>query len=65
MAVAEDLVSNRLSRHFQSGFRPGFGTEMTLIILMDDLWWEQDDSTTRMIVHPSWLYLTSQQHSIH
>lgn len=30
----------------QSRFRPGFKTEMALIVLMDDLWQEQDGGST-------------------
>lgn len=27
---------------FQSGFRPSYGTEKAMIVLLDDLWWERD-----------------------
>lgn len=32
--------------HFQSGSRFGHGTETTLLMLLDDLWWQQDSGST-------------------
>lgn len=54
---------------FQSGFRPGYRTEIALIAQLDDLWQEQDgcgcvhcmiSGRNRIeVVHPSLLFLTS------
>lgn len=35
--------------HFQSGFKPGFGTETALITLMVDLWWDWDGESTSIL----------------
>lgn len=44
---------------FQLSFRPGHGREIALVTLLDDFWWGQNP-----FLHPSLLYLTSQQLSM-
>uniref|UniRef100_A0A2D4LC27 Reverse transcriptase domain-containing protein n=1 Tax=Micrurus spixii TaxID=129469 RepID=A0A2D4LC27_9SAUR len=35
---------------YQSGFRPGFGTETALVALLDDLWREWDEGSASILV---------------
>lgn len=35
---------------FQLDFRPGYGTEIALVALGDNLWWKQDRGTASLLV---------------